>query len=176
MRRIALILICACALSARAAEGDEPVRPRFGLDLGFLGGVEPLHGNLPDDVAFLYGGDLKMRLTFVSLGVRLEKSAEFSSRNITFTRWLGTVGFNIGAGDRTEISPYFGFGKMLYGSALQPDEVDGRLGLELEHFFARWISFGAGIAFDGRLYDSNGVQTAGSLSGTLKLSVHAPFG
>ena len=108
-------LICAWALSARgwAAEGDEPpARPQFGLDLGFLGGVELLHGNLPDDVAFLYGGDLKLRLTFVSLGVRLEKSAEFSSRNITFTRWLGTVGFNIAAGHRTEISPYLGFGSL----------------------------------------------------------------
>jgi hypothetical protein len=178
LRRITLIVVCACALSARAwaGQGDETVPPRFGLDLGFLGGAEPLHGNLPDDVAFLYGGDLKMRLSFLSLGVRLEKSAGFSARNITFTRWLGTLGFNIGAGDRTEISPYLGLGKLQYSNALHPDEVDARLGLELEYFFARWLSFGAGIAFDGRLYDSNGVQTAGSLSGTLKLSVHAPFG
>jgi hypothetical protein len=189
LRRITLIVVCACAVSVPgwAGEGDEPVPPRFGLDLGILGGVEPLHGNLPDDVAFLYGGDLKMRLSFVSLGVRLEKSGEFSATNLTFTRWLGTLGFNIGVGDRTEVSPYLGFGKVTYSAspaisnpnvlfAIHPDEVDGRLGLELVHFFFRWLSVGAGIAFDGRLYDSNGVQGSGSLSGSLKLSLHAPFG
>jgi hypothetical protein len=178
LRRITLIVLCAYAVAVPgwAAEGDESVRPRFGLDLGILGAVEPLHGNLPDDVVFLYGGDLKMRLSFISLGVRVEKSAEFSARNITFTRWLGTLGFNIGAGDRTEVSPYLGFGKQLYSSSVHPDEVDGRLGLELVHFFARWLSIGAGIAFDARLYDSNGIQASGAFSGGLKLSVHAPFG
>jgi len=174
--RIVLILVFACALSARAAEGDERVRPNFGLDLGFVGGVEPLHGGLPDDVAFLYGGDLRLRLAFVSLGLRLEKSSEFSVRNTTFTRWLGTLGFNIGLGDKTELSPYLGFGKLAYSGAIHPDELDARLGIELEHFFVRYLSAGAGIAFDARLYDLDGVHTAGSLSFVLRLAVHLPFG
>src|SRR4051812_13855230 len=110
---VVAIFICAHGHSAFAAEGDDRTRPSYSLDLALLTGVEPVHGNLPGEAAFFYGGDVRLRLVFVSVGIRVENTAGYSSDGVDgFTRVLGTLGFNIGLGDRTALCPYLGFGSM----------------------------------------------------------------
>ena len=165
---------------------EDPVRPPYSFDVGLVGGLEPSHGNLPDGTAALYGGDLRFRLRVVSLGVRLEKTAGFSSTTVDgFTRLLGTVGFNIGLGDQVLLSPYLGLGASKIdrvppppggSNPLPSDETDLRFGLEVEYFLARYVSVGGGFALDFRSYSTDGVQGALSLSGLLRLSAHLPFG
>lgn len=74
-------------------------------------GIEPVHQDLGGGTALLYGADLRLRLAMVLLGFRLEKtnsSVAFGEQG--FTRALGILGFNLGLGERTEISPYVGLG------------------------------------------------------------------
>src|SRR3954466_7379563 len=174
------IFICVRGRSALAADGDDRTRPSYSLDVALLTGVEPVHDNLPGEAAFFYGGDVRLRLVFVSLGVRVEKTACYSSDGFDgFTRVLGTLGFNIGVGDRTALCPYLGFGSMhIAGSshAGHPDEPNARIGLELEHFLTRHVSIGGGIAFDAHAYTSDGIYASLAVSGLFRLGFHLPFG
>jgi hypothetical protein len=175
------ILICVEGPSSLAAEADDRIRPRFSLDLALLAGVEPVHGNLPDEDAVFYGGDLRVRLAVVSLGMRVERTAGFSPAGVDgFTRVLGTLGFNIGLGSRTALSPYLGVGSMhTAGSShsSHPDEGDARVGLEVEHFLTRNLSIGGGIAFDVRTYGGgDGITASAALSGVCRLGFHLPLG
>jgi hypothetical protein len=157
-----------------------PVRPRYSLDLALLAGVEPTHGDLPDETALFYGGDVRARLAIVSLGLRVEKTVGFSPAGVDgFTRVLGTLGFNIGLSDRTALSPYLGAGLMhIEGTshASDPDEGNARVGLELEHFLARYLSVAGGIAFDVRVRAADGIHASAALSGVCRLGFHVPLG
>jgi hypothetical protein len=173
---LALVQTASPALGA-----DDPTRSTFSIDVGIVGGAEPTHGSLPDETAALYGGDLRLHLGAVSLGVRLEKTAGFSSTAIDgFTRLLGTLGFNIGLGERTVLSPYLGLGSTHIDykppSTGHPDQTTARIGLELDYFLARYFSIGGGLAFDVRVYGADGYQANAALSGVLRLSAHLPFG
>ncbi|MFL5394219.1 MAG: hypothetical protein ACJ79W_26110 [Myxococcales bacterium] len=185
---LATFLVCAGAHSSRAGE-DGQVRPVSALEFGVLGGFEPVHGDLPENAAALLGADLRIRIAVVSLGVRYERTAGFSGPGGVegFTRVLGTLGFNIGLGRRTSLSPYFGVGSThveylsprsldvgpFYGGP--PDQLTGRFGLEFEQFLSTSLSLGGGVAFDVRSYGGDGMQGSAALSAIGRLGFHMPF-
>lgn len=121
---------------------------------------------------------MRLRLAVISLGVRLEKAAGFSPAGVDgFTRVLGTLGFNIGLGRRTALSPYLGFGSSVITGSRSLDGADARVGFEVEHFLAPFLFIGAGLAFDVRSSGgSDGLNVSAALSGVCRLGVHLPFG
>jgi hypothetical protein len=161
-------LVCVCAPISPAAGADEPMRPRFSVDIGVVGGAEPLHYGDLTETAVLVGGDVRLRAGVVSVGMRLETRTEL-------TRVLGTLGFNIGLGERTGLSPYLGFGSSIGTGFNHPDKIDARVGLEVEHFLTRSFSIGAGLAFDLGAWSGNELYPS-AFSGVCRLGLHLPFG
>jgi hypothetical protein len=97
---LALVQTASPALGA-----DDPTRSTFSIDVGIVGGAEPTHGSLPDETAALYGGDLRLHLGAVSLGVRLEKTAGFSSTGLELDYFLARY-FSIGGGLAFDVRVY----------------------------------------------------------------------
>jgi hypothetical protein len=143
-------------------------------------GAHATHGDHPNG-ALILGGDARLRYGLVSLGARLEKSVGLSRSGIGsfggvdgVTRLLGTLGFNIPLDERTELSPYLGLGSSVFSGA-QSEGLDGRVGLEVEHFLTRFLSLGLGLALDLRVGSRDGIQGSGALTGVFRLATHVPF-
>jgi hypothetical protein len=160
------------------AMAQERARPRWAIDVAPLAGIEPVHQDLGGGTALLYGADLRLRLAMVLLGFRLEKtnsSVAFGEQG--FTRALGILGFNLGLGERTEISPYVGLGSAHpSGSSFTQSSLgNARLGIDLDYFLARFLSIGGGLAVDlwGHGYD--GIVVSRAFSATVRLGFHLPL-
>ena len=175
----AATLVTSLGVFSSPATADERARAQWAIDVVPLVGVEPKHDDLGGGTLLLYGADLRLRLSIVSLGFRWERtnaSVGFGEP-VGFTRALPILGFNFGLGERTEISPYLGLGwANPSGFLAQHTMFNAKFGIDLDYFLARFLSIGGGLAMDLWGHGGDGIAVSRAMSATVRLGFHLPFG